>query len=278
MVTLQFDGLTFNSRAGSGLLITGLEGWWDGPDPRLELENRPQDDGSFDPGRIFRGPKVTTVTGAFYGASLYEAQQMRLRLAALQSAAYLSDFTVTDETGTFTAPVALASSPTLPDVLYSTFFSFTFDVSSPSSFKFGVPVSSSTGLSAPGAGVMFPVTFPINFGALGSTGRASVANPGTAAAWPVFSVTGGLVGGFQLTSVETGQRVIFARDIPVGSTVTVDSKTGQALLDGSPVPGFYTRSEWWSVPAGGVSTVQFAANGAVTGTPSFTLTAKPSYF
>lgn len=274
---LSFDGLTFDSSAVSGLTLSALTGWWDGPAPRLQMEDRPQDDGFFSPGRVFRSGKVVTVEGSFVGSSLVAAQQMRARLAAVQASGVVSDFTVQDDLGVLTVPAYLSGPVLTTDDLYSPFFSWSFSVSSASAFKFGPPVTQSTGLATSAPGITFPITFPITFGTAGNSGQVTLSNPGTARSWPVFSVTGQMLGGFLLTNTATAQRIQLVRDIPPTSVVSIDSKNGQAFIDGSPIPGYLTRSEWWPVPPGGSSTVQFTALGVTSGTPTLTATVKPAY-
>lgn len=122
------------------------------------------------------------------------------------------------------------------------------------------------------------ITFPITFGAPGSTGRVTAVNTGTADTFSVFTVAGGrFEGGFTLVHVESGRQVRVDREIPMGSTVVIDSRKGTVLLNGtSPIPGSLTRSEWWPVPAGGTATVQFLANGATSGTPTLTVATAPA--
>lgn len=129
-----------------------------------------------------------------------------------------------------------------------------------------------------GGGLVFPVTFPITFGAPAANGRLLTVNDGTADAFSTFTVAGGgMVGGFTLVEVNSGRRITVERDLTAANTVTVNSRTGSVMLDGSPIPGYVTRSEWWPVPAKGSTEVQFLANGAVTGTPILTAATPPTY-
>jgi hypothetical protein len=77
--------------------------------------------------------------------------------------------------------------------------------------------------------------------------------------------------------VPTGQRIVVNRDLTASNVVTVNPKTGTVLLDGSPIPGYVTRGEWWSVPPKVRSQVQFLANGTVTGTPTLTAATPPAF-
>jgi len=112
----------------------------------------------------------------------------------------------------------------------------------------------------------------IDFGPDGSTGRITITNTGNAATQPSLEVTGGMSGGFVLTEVITGAVIRVERVIPEESTIFIDQATGSVTVDNqSPITGNVTRSDWWAVPPGATRVVQFAALGAVTGTPTLTV-------
>jgi hypothetical protein len=137
----------------------------------------------------------------------------------------------------------------------------------------------STGLPSAGTGLVYPITYPLDYGTPGNIGRITVHNTGTAMSFSILEVTGGLSGGFELQEVSSGNRLRFERAVPVGSTVTLNPRTGTVTIDGptNDVSGFLTRREWWGVPPGAVQEIQFNAIGTPTGTP--TLTARtPSAF
>ena len=277
-VVLEFDGLTFSTDTTKGLGLGRLIGWWDGPNPKDNAEDRPQGDGDYETVRTWRDGRGVTVEGDYVGTSIADAQAMRLRLAALQASGEPSQFRVADESGALSARMRLAGKVLLPDDLYQPFFTFSFQVASSLPYRYGDIVNVSTGLATRGTGISFPVTFPITFGEPGSTGRAVARNPGTADAYSTFSVAGGVMpGGFTVVHVESGRQIRIDRDLPAGSFVDLDSRRGTALLNGtSPIPGSLTRSEWWPVPRGGSATVQFLANGAASGTPTLTVGTAPA--
>lgn len=118
----------------------------------------------------------------------------------------------------------------------------------------------------------------LNWGTVGSLGRVNTPNEGTGDTFSLLTVTGGLSLGFLLTYIPTGALIRFDRQVPLGSEVTLNPRTGRAVIDGqSDVSGFLTVSDWWSVPPGEDGAVQFAALGDATGTPTLTATTSPAF-
>jgi len=197
----------------------------------------------------------------------------------LQAAGYSSPFGVTDPLGVRECSVELVSAPTADDGLYSSFFKFSFDVVAPDPRKYGPEVSVSSGLPTSGTGLTYPITYPISYGTPGDPGRVTVENPGTVETFSTFEVSGGLTGGFELKDISSGRRLRLERDVPLGSSVFLNARTGRAYLDvpANDVTGFLTVREWWSVPAGVSQDVQFSALGVVSGVPTLTARTKPAY-
>ena len=118
----------------------------------------------------------------------------------------------------------------------------------------------------------------LDWGSIGSLGQAHVRNDGTADTYPVLEIAGGLELGFLLTWVPTGAQIRFDRHVPPGSVITLNPRTGRALIDGqSDVTGFLTVSDWWPVERHSQGSIQFAALGGTTGTPTLTARTAPAY-
>ncbi|MGZ4554796.1 MAG: phage distal tail protein [Mycobacteriaceae bacterium] len=144
---------------------------------------------------------------------------------------------------------------------------------------YGRALTLSTGLRTAGTGMSFPMSFPMSFGTTGSGGSVAFTNTGTANTEPVFTVSGALSAGFQITWVETGQHLTYS--FPVGSDVVIDCGAGTATTQGQDRSVYLTQRDWFSVPAGATATFAFAALGGETGTsnPGVTFTAQvaPAY-
>lgn len=147
---------------------------------------------------------------------------------------------------------------------------------------YGTESSYSTGIPISGGGLLFPLgTNPLaywDFGADGTSGRVTITNDGTTETYPTIRVTGGLSGGFLIKDVTSGREVRFVRNIPVGSTVTINQRTGAATIDGqSDVSGFIVSFGFFSIGPGETHIIQFSPLGDVTGTPTATLTSQDAY-
>jgi hypothetical protein len=145
---------------------------------------------------------------------------------------------------------------------------------------YGQTLALTTGLRTAGTGLAFPMGSPLDFGMLGSGGSVSFTNTGTAPTEPIFTISGALSAGFQITWVETGQHLTYS--FPVGSDLVIDCGAGTASTQGQDRSVYLTQRDWFSVPAGATGTFQIAALGGETGStnPAFTFTAQvaPAYF
>ena len=284
MTTIEFGGITFDDEAPTGFTFGRLKGWWDAAPMRLNQNERPQGDGDFGSAKNWRGARVISQQGSYVGETMADTYAAMEQIAAVQSSGVPSPFRVVEPFGAKQCVVSLANGPSVPDQIYTPYFTYTFDVIAADPLKYGDALTTSTTLPTSGGGIAYPITYPIDYGTPGYPGRITVSNPGTADTYSLLEVTGGLAGGFELTEVTTGQVIRFERPIPVGSTVYLNPRTGRASIDGqSDVSGFLTRSEWWSVPAasGGIPgsrEIQFNALGAVTGTPTLTSRTSPAFW
>jgi len=326
MTTVTFSGVTFDDQAVKGFALAKLVGWYDAAPTRYEADTRPQANGSFRPGTIYRDPRVVSVEGSWSGDTLAEAYAARDTLAGLMADGQEAVFTVTDPIDTRWVNVGVSTSPKMDDGLYQPYFKFSFDVISADPFRYGTRVLASTGVAVPSSGLvwplgvvsgtapsqgLYPATYYVrdpnnpgfylttgltgngdgtyqpqavqptgkffDWGTPGSTGRAAAANPGTAETVSMLDVTGGLAGGFELVWVPTGQRVRFERPVAASETVRLNPRTGRVTISGSDVTGFLTASDWWTVPPKRAGEVQFLPIGAVSGSPTLTVSTAPAF-
>jgi len=185
--------------------------------------------------------------------------------------------TVTDELG-----------PTFRDVRVRLFkpgdvigsrFEFAIDTHSRDPRRYGPEVPKSTDLPVAGGGIVWPLTWPLTWQGGGSDGRVTASNEeGTVETYSMLEVTGGLETGFSLVEVGTNKEIRFERVIPLGSTVYLNPRTGRVWIDhvDNDVSGFLTRDDWWSIPAGQTSVIQFNSLGAFTGSPTLTARTSPA--
>jgi len=142
--------------------------------------------------------------------------------------------------------------------------------------RYGDESDASSGLPTQGGGLEFPLFGggaggALYFGANGGLGRVTLANSGTADTWPVFSVVGQLDGGFRIQRLDTGDVLEYSALVPAGSMVSIDTATGEVLIDGvSDGSGHLTRSDFFALPAMSSIDVQFNAITTSSGTPTMT--------
>lgn len=279
MTTVRYGGITIDEESPDGFHLSRLIGWDDAAPARRNAEDRAQGHGTFRSGSAYRGTRVVTVEGSWSGASIEDAFRARRAMAAIPGGE--APFEVDDVLGTTRMTGELAKAPRMDDQIYSPFFTFDFDVASASDpFRYGEPVVDSTGLPVAGSGLVWPLGTGgtwLDWGSVGDLGRVDTPNEGTADTYTLLDITGGMSLGFLLTWVPTGQLISFDREVPLGSTISLDPSKGSAVIDGqSDVSGFLTISDWWSVPPGGTGSIQFAAKGLVTGTPTLTARTAPA--
>jgi hypothetical protein len=157
MTTVEFGGVTFDDEASTGFSLSKLVGWYDSAPARYQADSRPQANGSFRPGTIYRDPRVVSVEGSWSGDSLADAYEARDTLAGLMADGQETTFTVTDPVDTRWCSVGLSTAPTMDDGLYQPFFKFAFDVIAADPFRYSVPVAASTGVPSASSGLVWPL-------------------------------------------------------------------------------------------------------------------------
>lgn len=281
--SVTIDGLTFyGSPSATGWTYETLSGWYGSPPMRANLQDRPNQDGAFGSVRNFRSARPITFVGALYADTAAEAvADLWNAFSSIQADGVPFTFSVTDSFGTLTCEVSLSgSAEVIPWTEEAARITASFVAYDP--VKYGPEVQYSTGLASGGGGLEYELGEPseaLYYGALGDLGRIELLNSGTADVWPVFEITGTLDDGFYLQCLETGQRLQYDRVVPAGSTVSIDSRTGQVLVDGlSDASTYLTSDQFFLVPAGGSCTVQFNAISTSSGSPTLTATVRSGWW
>ena len=282
IITSSFEGLIFSNSGSPEFTIARLDGWYSGAPVRVDVEERPTGDGAFGVRQIFRSPRVITQSGIVRAADTDSAVNGPwAAFAALQPAGSPSEFSVTDGSGIKSVVASLAAAPEL-ELVVGGLARYTLQLIARDPVKYGPESTVSTGLPAAGGGLVYPLHDPagaLSYGALGDLGRVSVSNPGTADTWPVVVVTGELTSGFFVQCLESGHVVRYDRVVPAGTSVALDFRTGETLIDGQSDGSTYvTRDEWFPIPAGGSCTIQFNSLGSSSGSPMMTVTTRPGWW
>ncbi|MET4780804.1 hypothetical protein [Glaciihabitans sp. UYNi722] len=282
--TVTIGGLTFagDTPSSNGFFFNGLADWYSITSSKSPINERPQSNGAFGVSQDWRTAATISLTCCYLGNSRADVQAAKSQMSAALSSGRPAVMSVTDIDGTTTRVVSIRA-VTVDDDFGRLVFDFTIDMIAPDPLRYGLPITSSSGVPVAGGGLIFPLgsgASYIDFGTGGSSGRISVTNSGTAPVFPPFDVSGGLDGGFVVTDVTLGKSIRFERQIPLGSLVSVNQRTGRATINGpsNDVSGSLTSKDWFSIGPGETHAIQFQPLGAVTGTPMLTVQTSPAFY
>jgi hypothetical protein len=282
---VHIDGLVFDADGTDGFIYTRLTGWLSSPPMRALVESRPNADGAFDVTRDYRAARVITFEGGLVGADAEDAaENFFAAFAAIQGSGAPITFEVERDWGTRSCTVSLQDVAEIEAVGDGLVAAVSAQFVARDPVKYGPEVEYATTLASGGGGLEYELGEggsggSLYYGALGNLGRVELVNSGTADVWPVFEITGTLDDGFYLQCLETGQILQYDRVVPAGTTVSIDSRTGQVLVDGlSDASTYLTSDQFFSVPAGGSCTVQFNAISTSSGTPTMTATVRSGWW
>lgn len=262
----------------SGCTYDKLEGWYGVDNVDLALVTRPNAPGAFAPVQTFPDARPISIEGDYFGSSRADGLAMRETLAALYNDGLPVRMTVADDLRTTTREVLVAA-VTFPWTIHQE-FEFAIDMTAADPRRYEAEVAVSTMLAAPGTGLVWPVVWPVNWGTIGVNGKVAVANPGNTETISRFVVGGGeMPDGFVIVNATTGERLTYLGPVTAGTTITLDTATRTALINGSgPGSRFLASPQWWSIPPRSSIDVQFLALGSTTGTPQLTIYTAPAYY
>jgi hypothetical protein len=276
-VQIEFDELIFHGRyslSSNGLSFNTLDGWGDLTDSKASIEERAQGHGAFGLGDVYRAARVMQLKGHVLAEDVRQAERRRAELAAVFARDRLRMRVTTAFSSSWRwVTIARAKLP-MPSTGE---FPYSLDIVAVDPFRYEDGDQVSTGLPTPGTGHTWPMVWPIDWGTPGNPGRLTLTNPGTAVAWPIFQIQGGIQDGFELEEVGTGRIIRFDQTVLVGSTVEINPRVGTVFVDGVSRSTFLTRRDWFSIPPGGTTQVQFRALGDPFGDPLLVGLVSPTY-
>lgn len=105
----------------------------------------------------------------------------------------------------------------------------------------------------------------LDWGLSGVGGVLALANTGTTATWPVFTITGPVLNP-SFTNPDTGDVIAYTGSVDLGQTLVIDTNpfSRSVQLNGIDRFGFLASAQWIEIPAAGQVTVQFAGAGVGT--------------
>jgi len=290
MSTLTFANATgsisFADSPAPGVPVSGwffreLVGWYDVTDSKSDINERPQAHGAFGVSQDWRTSAAFSAVLFYIGTDHADAVAAQNQFNRLTGGG--KPLTVTfDDGGVSTSRVSSVRNARPVDSRGSKNVTLETALVAPDPLRYGTTVLVVADTPVAGGGLIFPLgsgASYIDFLPGGSTGRISVTNNGTAPVYLTFDVSGG-VDGFVVTDVTSNRAVRFDRQIPVGSVVTVNQRTGRASIDGptNDVSGFLTSRQFWVIPPGETHDIQFQPLGAVVGAPRLTVRQTPASY
>lgn len=246
--------------------FANLDGWHGGLPVRGSSIDRPMQDGVID-GPAPLGGRTIAVGGTVWAPSRAALQAALDRISAVLAGATRVATLVVDEAvagiarqATVRLGGATLARRTGPQ---SAEWSLSLFAPDPRRYSAGPARQVSTGRFVAGGGLVFPLTFPLNFGAVGGTGTATVDNAGDAPLWPVLRLTGPLVD--PVIRLVGGPEIGLAMTINTGEEVVIDMATRTVLLGQASRRNFMTfSSRWFPLPPGPSELFFDAASGSGT--------------
>jgi hypothetical protein len=258
--------------------VHSVTGWDDLDDVDTSLDS-PRGRGHGDiPGDLYARARIVTVRGAITNRARRDELAQAI-LAVTPVTSPVEDLTI-DTLGQWLTAGARLVRRSLPveEDYASGHIPFALAWRCPDPRRYGAERTASTALPDGGGGLSYPLSYPLDYGTPGVTGRITLANPGTADAPILLGITGGLTAGFEVSA--SGQRLRYPTPVPAGQTIDIDTDTGTVLIEGTADRrGELTVADWLLIPAQSSLTVQFTSLGGARD-PNARLTArwKPTYW
>jgi hypothetical protein len=281
MTTVNFNGLTFSSDTTATYKLMTLDGWYSAPPVRPILTDRPNADGSFNTGKVYRNNRVITLTGWLVSTSTTEAiQTMWRNFAGTMSDGQPFILSVTDDVNTLYSTVVLNSPPEVKPVR-GTAAQVTVQFVAVDPIKYDAPVSTTVGLTTTnGGGLKFPLFTGgvLDFTSTASPSYISATNSGTAPVYPNFTITGPASQGFNIVYSQTGATIGCSYSLATGDFVSINQRTGRLVLNGNTdITNYLVSSQFFAIPPLTTATIYVQGRGG-NATGNITITMSNGYW
>ena len=258
---ITLGSMVFPSDATSGWFWSDVKDWYKLSDDKMDINERPSEHGAFGITRSLRSSLAVVLEVTYIASSRADLLRAQAELTGVGAAGPVL-MTVADDLGTTGRVVSVRNIDVPPDRALLA-LTYTVDVLARDPRRFAIQGSDgfsrvSTFLPTPAEGLFFNLDFPIDFGDSGNPGQLTLTNHGTAPAYPRFEVFGGLTA-FTLKDIGTGSELTFNLPVPESSSVVLDANLRTATVGGvSDATRWLKPRDWFSVPPGGSSTIQFS--------------------
>lgn len=128
----------------------------------------------------------------------------------------------------------------------------------------GAQQNSSVGLPQSGVGgLVFPLVFPLTFGAGKSGGEMTLLNTGTVTTWPTWQITGPVTGP-SISNVDTGETLVFdpTFTVPAGQTLTINTDARTVAIGAVNYRSKLFAAQWFGLRAGVSTKIRFTSAGS----------------
>lgn len=273
-------------RPGEGFTYDKLVDWYGVNVSDTGFQKKPNAPGSFSPGKTNPGDLLVSVEGQRFGTSRALGIQAREDLSSLYNDGEPVTMTVADDLRTTSREVFIKA-VSFPWTIHPN-FKYTIDAEAADPRRYGPVLQAGTTLAIAGAGLKLPeqaepnigLQFPIDFGNTPVDGRAVAMNEGNAETVSRYVISGGgILGGFALINVETGERLTYLGPLLEGTSIELDSQLETAFINGTAPAGRYLAGpEWWAIPKKSSRRIQFVALGSTTGNPRLDVYTAPAFY
>jgi phage-related protein len=277
--------VTFNDPGSIGDLngadeawIDGFEGWTDTVPPVVVQSQKAIGDGAYLAKKLYAQGRVINIEGMIACVD-EEGTEDSWNDLVFNAFPLNEDIVITHQgPGSWKYVTCRVISSVKPTQFMPNGFRFSLDVLCEDPFKYDAQntLAGTAGVVGNSSGGMtFPLKFPLVFNGnpAGEGNQIVLVNVGTADTYPLIVINGQLDAGWRVELSNTGESLSFAVDVGVGQTLTINSKTQVADIDGSPVTGLVEGDFFALKP--GVNILKLFGN-YVPGT-TFTVTAKSAW-
>lgn len=254
---------------GVDWVVEAEDGWSASPPVRTTLEEKKSGDGSWaGPGSY--GARVINLVGKAIATDRLSMLAAKERLHAAVGPRSLATLRVDEAHLSRVAQVRLSDQIDIADIGSQAFsWSLTVVAADPRRYD-ADPSTATTGLPPSYAGLTFPITFPLSFGAVTGSGSGSVTinQRGDYDETPAVLTFVGPVINPSATHVQTGRGLYFALTLNAGESLVVDLGAQTALLNGSASRVFtLTSASAWFMLLPGLNEIQFRGQDPGSGSP-----------
>lgn len=239
--------------AGNLWYVEKVLGWHDAPAPRSNVVDRDGSDGVFD-GPTYLPGRVITIDGWVESLDQFSLLQAVRRLRSLLTASPRVATLVGIELDLTLQASVRRDGQTLVTLQSPTWADYELLLYAPDATLYGQTLNhTTTGLYSGAAGRVYPLVYPMVYGALGNQGFATIVNAGNTTAYPTLTITAPsnpLVN--PQVRLVGGPLIRLGMTLTVGDSVVIDLAQQTIVLNGA-ASRYYTLtpdSAFFSIPPG----------------------------